>query len=149
MRYLHGQAGWRVTVAIQRLLIFGVSHFVYARFTAALAPAWLPPSPLFWTYATGMAQIAAGVAMLSGICAPLAAVSLTMMYAAFGILVHIPAVIARPSSHGRWAENAINLILTGAAWCLADSLSTASGRRQRRGIMGWLDRRRKQWSRDT
>jgi uncharacterized membrane protein YphA (DoxX/SURF4 family) len=96
-----------------------------------------------------VAQIAAGVAMLSGICAPLAAVYLTVMYAAFGILVHIPAVIASPSSHGRWAENAINLILTGAAWCLADSLSTTSGRRQRRGIMGWLDRRRKQWSRDT
>jgi uncharacterized membrane protein YphA (DoxX/SURF4 family) len=105
------------------LLVFGVSHFVYAKFTASLVPAWLPPSQLAWAYATGVAQIAAGLAVLSGIRARLAAILLTVMYAAFGVLVHLPSVIAHPSSHDNWAENAINLVLTGAAWALADWLS--------------------------
>jgi uncharacterized membrane protein len=104
------------------LLVFGVSHFVYAKFTASLVPAWLPPSQLAWAYATGVAQIAAGLAMLTGVEARLAAVLLTVMYAAFSLLVHIPSVIADPASHENWAENAINLVLVGAAWALADSL---------------------------
>jgi uncharacterized membrane protein YphA (DoxX/SURF4 family) len=105
------------------LLVFGVSHFAYAKFTASLVPAWLPPSQLFWAYATGLAQLAAGLAMLSGIQARLAAILLTAMYVIFGLLVHIPSVIAHPASHDNWAENAINLVLTGAAWVLADSLA--------------------------
>jgi uncharacterized membrane protein len=105
------------------LLVFGVSHFVYAKFTAAMVPAWLPPSQLVWAYLTGVAQIAAGLAMLSGVRARLAAILLSVMYAAFSLLVHIPSVIAHPSSQGDWAENGINLILLGAAWTLADSLA--------------------------
>src|SRR6202012_4521095 len=66
------------------LLVFGVSHFVYAKFTASMVPAWLPPSQLAWAYATGAAQIAAGLAMLTGIQARLASILLTVMYAAFG-----------------------------------------------------------------
>ena len=111
------------------LLVFGGSHFVYAKFTASLVPAWLPPSQLSWTYATGVAQIAAGLAMLSAVQARLAAILLTVMYLAFGALVHIPSILADPSSHANWAENGINLILVGAAWGLADSLSTERTRR--------------------
>ncbi|MEO8926358.1 MAG: DoxX family membrane protein [Caulobacteraceae bacterium] len=110
------------------LLIFGVSHFVYARFTASLVPAWLPPSQLIWAWATGVAQIAAGLAVLSGIQARLAAILLTVMYVAFSVLVHIPSVIADPSRQDNWAENGINLLLVGAAWGLADSLSKAKRR---------------------
>jgi uncharacterized membrane protein len=105
------------------LLVFGISHFVYARFTASLVPAWLPPSRLSWAYATGVAQIAAGLAMLSGVQARLAAILLTVMYAGFGLLVHLPSIIANPSSQDDWTENGINLILLGAAWGLADSLA--------------------------
>jgi uncharacterized membrane protein YphA (DoxX/SURF4 family) len=61
--------------------------------------------------------------MLTGIQARLAAILLTAMYVIFGLLVHLPSVMADPSSHSNWAENAINLILTGAAWRLADSLA--------------------------
>ncbi|THD81957.1 MAG: DoxX family protein [Phenylobacterium sp.] len=104
------------------LVVFGVSHFAYAKFTASLVPTWLPPSQLFWAYATGVAQIAAGLAILSGVQARLAAILLTAMYAVFGLLVHIPSVIAAPASHDNWAENAVNLLLLGAAWCVADSL---------------------------
>jgi uncharacterized membrane protein len=105
------------------LLVFGTSHFVYAKFTASLVPAWLPPSQLFWTYLTGAAQIAAGLAMLSGVQARLAALLLTAMYVIFSLLVHIPSVIAAPASLDNWTENGVNLLLIGAAWTLADSLA--------------------------
>ncbi|MGH7010399.1 MAG: DoxX family membrane protein, partial [Caulobacteraceae bacterium] len=113
------------------LLVFGVSHFVYAKFTASLVPPWLPPSQMVWVWATGAAQIAAGLAMLSGVLAPLAAVLLTIMYIVFGALVQAPTVIAHPASQADWTENAINLILVGAAWTLADSLWRRRRRRAR------------------
>ena len=58
--------------------------------------------------------------MLFRVLRRLAAVLLTLMYVIFGVLVHLPSIIASPSSHDNWAENAINLLLIGAAWSLAD-----------------------------
>jgi uncharacterized membrane protein YphA (DoxX/SURF4 family) len=110
------------------LLVFGTSEFVYSGFTAAMVPAWLPPSQLFWTYLTGAAQIAAGLAIVSGLQARLAAILLTVMYLGFGLLVHLPRLIADPSAPGRWAENGVNLVLAGAAWVLADRLVRAKRR---------------------
>ncbi|HEV7660799.1 MAG TPA: DoxX family protein [Allosphingosinicella sp.] len=107
------------------LIVFGTSEFVYAAYTGAMVPAWLPPSQLFWAYLTGAAQIAAGLAILSGVQARLAAILLTAMYLVFGLLVHLPRLIADPSDAGRWAENGVNLILAGAAWVLADTLVRA------------------------
>lgn len=105
------------------LVVFGTSEFVYSKFTASLVPAWLPPSQLAWTYLTGVAHIAAGLAVLSGVRARLAAILLTAMYAVFGLIVHIPRVIAHPDAAGAWSEHGVNLVLLGAAWCLADALA--------------------------
>jgi uncharacterized membrane protein YphA (DoxX/SURF4 family) len=107
------------------LMVFGTSEFVYARFTASLVPAWLPPSQLFWTWLTGAAQVAAGLSILIGMRARLAAILLTAMYLVFGLIVHLPRVIADPSGAGIWAENGVNLVLAGAAWVLADCLGKA------------------------
>ncbi len=104
-------------------LLFGGAHFVYLNLTAPLVPGWLPPSQTFWAYATGVGHIAAGVAILTGVRARLAAILLTAMYASFALLVHGPMVLGDPSSHGIWSENALNLALTGAAWVVADSLA--------------------------
>jgi uncharacterized membrane protein YphA (DoxX/SURF4 family) len=109
-------------------ILFGGAHFFYMNLTAPLVPRWLPPSQVFWGYATGVAHIAAGLAILSGVRARLAAILLTVMYASFTPLVHLPMLLADPSNHGIWVENATNLVLTGAAWVVADSL--AAGRRQ-------------------
>lgn len=103
-------------------LIFGGAHFVYMNLTAPLVPKWLPPSQEFWGYATGVAHIAAGVAILTRVQARLAAVLLTVMFASFTPLVHVPMLLADPSSHWIWNENAVNIALTGAAWVVADSL---------------------------
>lgn len=104
-------------------ILFGGAHFFYMNLTAPLVPAWLPPSGEFWGYATGVAHIAAGVAILTGIQARLAAILLTIMYASFTPLVHVPMLLAGHSSHFIWSENAINIALTGVAWVVADSLA--------------------------
>ncbi len=85
---------------------------------------------MFWAYATGIGHIAAGVAILTGVQARLAAILLTAMYASFTPLVHVPMLLADPSSHWIWSENAENIALTGVAWVVADSLA-----RPRRGVV--------------
>jgi uncharacterized membrane protein YphA (DoxX/SURF4 family) len=102
-------------------LLFGGAHFFYVNLTIPLVPKWLPPTQEFWAYATGVAHIAAGLAILTGVQARLAAILLTAMYASFTPLVHLPLVMADPSSHFNWSENALNLALTGVAWVVADS----------------------------
>ena len=104
-------------------LIFGGAHFVYMNLTAPLVPKWLPPGQVFWADVTGVAQIAAGLAMLTGVQARLAAILLTAMYASFTVLVHAPMLWANPSNHWIWTENAVNLALIGVAWTVADSLT--------------------------
>jgi uncharacterized membrane protein YphA (DoxX/SURF4 family) len=104
-------------------LVFGAAHFLYMNLTAPLVPKWLPPSQEFWAYVTGIAHIAAGVAILTGVQARLAAILLTIMFASFTVLVHVPMVLATPSNHWIWNENAVNLALIGAAWVVADSLA--------------------------
>lgn len=104
-------------------VLFGGAHFFYMNLTAPLVPAWLPPNQLFWGYATGVFHIAAGVAILTGIQARLAAILLTIMYALFTPLVHTPMLLAGPATHFLWSENAVNVVLTGVAWIVADSLA--------------------------
>ena len=103
------------------LIAFGVAHFADLPDTAAYVPKWLPPGQMFWAYATGVAHLAAAVAILSGVLARLAARLLTAMFIGFGLLVHFPNLLA-DHSHFNWAANAINLTLIGAAWVLVDAL---------------------------
>jgi len=104
-------------------LLFGGAHFFYMNLTVPLVPKWLPPTQEFWAYATGIGHIAAGVAILTGVQARLAALLLTAMFASFTPLVHVPMLLADPASHMNWSENALNLALIGAAWVVADSLA--------------------------
>jgi uncharacterized membrane protein YphA (DoxX/SURF4 family) len=102
-------------------LVFGLSHFAYADFTAKMVPGWIP-YPLFWAYATGVGHLAAGLAILFGVVPRLAATLLTAMMASFVVLLHIPRVMAAPDSHLEWTMTAVALSLTGAAWALRQSL---------------------------
>jgi uncharacterized membrane protein len=104
-------------------LYFGAAHFVFTNLTAPLVPKWLPPTQVFWAYATGIGFIAAGVAILPLVRARLAAILLTAMLAIFAVLVHAPMLLADRSSRMNWTENALNLAIMGAAWVVADSLA--------------------------
>jgi uncharacterized membrane protein YphA (DoxX/SURF4 family) len=104
-------------------LVFGGAHFVYMNLTAPLVPKWLPPTQEFWGYATGVGFLAAGVAILTGVQARLAAILVTAMLASFALLVHEPMLLADHSSHFNWTESAENLAVIGAAWVVADLLA--------------------------
>jgi uncharacterized membrane protein len=109
------------------VLVWGGAHFVYMNMTAPLVPKWLPPSQVFWGYATGVCFIAAGLSILTGVKARLAASLLTVMIACFGILANGPMLLAGLSVHFNWSESAENLSLTGVAWIMADSLGSLRG----------------------
>ena len=46
------------------LLSAGTAHFLVPQFFDDLVPGWLPPSPRFWTSASGVVELATGAALL-------------------------------------------------------------------------------------
>jgi uncharacterized membrane protein YphA (DoxX/SURF4 family) len=98
--------------------VFGFAHFNYIDFTATMVPSWIPPNGVFWAWATGAGHLAAGLALVSGIWARLAATLLAGMMASFVLLLHLPRVIAAPDQHVEWIMLGVSSMLAGAAWLL-------------------------------
>lgn len=111
----------RIVFALS-LPMIGLSHFVYASFTAAMIPAWLP-FRLGLAYLTGAAHIAAGVAILFRIVPRLAATLEAAMITTFVALLHAPGVAADPGSRLQWTMLAIATAYAGAAWSMAAALT--------------------------
>lgn len=105
---------------------FGIVHIVDMPGLLGPIPGWLPPSKMFWAYATTLGFFAAAVATLTGILAPLAARLLTAEIVIFELLFWIPRLQAAPHDHFTWAGNAISTALCGAAWVVSDSISAAA-----------------------
>jgi uncharacterized membrane protein YphA (DoxX/SURF4 family) len=99
---------------------FTLAQVFYLQFTASLVPTWIPPSQMFWTILTTIAFGLAAIAILINTQARLATRLMTLMLALFGLLVWVPQVVAHPESHGNWSEFALNFLITGAAWMVAE-----------------------------
>jgi uncharacterized membrane protein len=124
-----GERGVRIARVLYGLAIiaFGLSHFFYLEFTAPLIPSWLL-WPVFWAYFTGTTYLAAGLAVLTGVWARLAATLAAVQMAAFILLVWLPIVLAGKMSGFNWGEITVNFALVAGGWVVAESY---------RG-MGWL-----------
>ena len=89
-------------------------------------PSWIPPSQMFWAYATTIGFFLAAVAILLRLVVPLAARLLTAEIVGFELFVWFPKLAAGPHDHFNWAANAISVALCGAPWVIADSLTRSA-----------------------
>lgn len=99
---------------------FTFGQILFLRPTANLVPKWIPPSQMFWALLTTIAFALAAIAMLINRQARLAVGLMTLMLALFGVLVWIPRLTAHPEAHLNWSEFALTLLITGAAWTVAE-----------------------------
>ena len=108
-------------------VMFGVSHFAYAKFTASMVPAWLPDRVAL-AYLTGALHTGTGLALLAGIRRRWAAAVEALMMSAFVLLVHLPRVAARPGDRTELTLLFVAVTLTSAAWVVASSRTALKGR---------------------
>ena len=108
------------------LPVFGALHFIYWQYVASVIPGWIPGSPVFWAYFTGCAHIAAGLAILSGVQARLAATMLGIMFGSWVLIVHVPRVLANPQSQAEWTSLCVAIALCGGAWLMAGYFARSS-----------------------
>ncbi len=111
---------------------FGLAHLTALPLVAKMIPVWMPFSGEFWSIATGIAFMAAGVAILTATLDVIAARLLALMLFIFSVLVLGPGAIARPHNQVPWGSNAYNITAVGAVWILADLLAI-TGRTRTRG----------------
>lgn len=72
--------------------IFGLMHFMAAGDMAGMVPSWVPGG-VFWVYLTGLALVAAAVALISKKHISLAALLLAALMLVFVLTIHLPMVM--------------------------------------------------------
>ncbi|HEV7701739.1 MAG TPA: hypothetical protein VGO43_16020 [Pyrinomonadaceae bacterium] len=120
--FFTGDTGLRIARVLfgLGLIPLGLAHFLYLDATAPLVPAWMI-WPVFWSYFTGGAFVAAGLAITVEMYARLAASLVTLQFGLLTLLVWVPRVVTGNVNAFQWNEFLASILLTAAAWVVADS----------------------------
>ncbi len=102
------------------MAVFGIFHLMNANGMSGMVPSFIPGG-VIWVYLTGVALIAAAVAIIIGKRAKMATQLLGLMLLLFAILVHLVAVTnGNDSSMPSLLKD---LALAGGAWYMSGHLS--------------------------
>lgn len=109
-------------------LSFGVVHFTAFKASLGIVPPGIPFGASFWVAATGVAHLAAGIAILSGVWALLAARMAALMYVGFCVIGWGRGVLAlgalTPSlAHFILGGLFISFALAAAVWMVGDAIA--------------------------
>ena len=124
MGFVSGAGGVRVGRVLfgLALLLYGLAHLVYVSLTTVLIPAWIPWHT-GWAYATGVAFLAASLAVLTGVSARLAAGLAALQIGVFTVVVWVPIVARGGASAFQRSEMVLSAVLTAGAWVVAEGYS--------------------------
>jgi uncharacterized membrane protein YphA (DoxX/SURF4 family) len=106
------------------LAAFGTEHFTLTSAIASIVPAWIPWH-LFWAYFVGACFIAAGLSLVTGIQARLAASLLALNFFLFVVLMDVPAWAQTPRDRFAAILTLRELAFSGGPLALAASLIVA------------------------
>jgi uncharacterized membrane protein len=114
-----------IVVFALALPVYGYQHFEYFSYLANLVPAWMPAHKFLIGF-TGVAFIAAGLAILFRIMARTAAIWLGIMFFVFTVTLHAPRVNHNPHNADEWASLFVALAMCGASWIIATAVKPAT-----------------------
>ena len=129
---------WKTASGLEKLILFGpvfyaapiatfgTEHFTVAEAISSGVPSWIPWH-MFWTYLVGICLIAAGLSLVTGVQARLAASMLGLLFFLFVVLMDLPAWLQDPKDRFSAALVLRELAFSGGALALAGSLA-AHGR---------------------
>jgi hypothetical protein len=104
------------------MLVLGIVHLSYHHVVSGWAPDWIPARAL-WRYVTAIAFIGAGLSIVTGAWARLAATLLGIMLGIWVLIGRWPQVVANLASQAEWMSLGTAMVLWGAALLIADSLA--------------------------
>jgi uncharacterized membrane protein YphA (DoxX/SURF4 family) len=108
-------ARWLFGIAF---VVFGSLHLQAPAWIAGLIPHWIP-FHLFFTFFTGSALVAAGLAIAAGFWTRLSAALLALMLFSWVVLVHAPRIAHAPHDGDEWNSGFVCLIMAGFALIVA------------------------------
>ncbi|MEO9802082.1 MAG: DoxX family protein [Reichenbachiella sp.] len=103
------------------MAIFGLFHFMSGNEMAGMVPSFIPGG-VFWVYLTGLALVAAAIAIIIGKKAKLATQLLGLMLLLFALLIHLVAVMNGDMQMGM-SSLLKDMALAGGAWYMSGHLS--------------------------
>ena len=111
------QATGRILFATP-FVIFGLVHFMQGGAMAGVVPGWVPGG-VFWVYATGAANLAAGAALAANRYVRPTALALVAMLSVFILTVHLPGLFAEGQMQMAMTSLLKDLGLAGGALLIA------------------------------